>query len=133
MANKIWFIENQVINEYPGTYAEYERWQADRMQKTTDTSTQKPQKKKPVATQKSSNGNKNEISKLKKSIDTLEHEIEVIEKKIGDAESRLADPDIYNNTEKLQETNEQYNLLKKQLEQKNTKWELSVEKLDELE
>src|SRR5690554_7195407 len=30
VANKIWYIENQIIKEYPGTYAEYEEWQAKR-------------------------------------------------------------------------------------------------------
>ena len=133
VSNKIWYIEDQVIKEYPGTYAEYERWQADRKQDSKDAPSPKSQKKKPASTQKSGNGNKNEIANLKKSIDALENEIEDIEKKIGDAEAMLANPNIYSDAEKLQETNEQYNLLKKQLEQKNTKWELRVERLDELE
>ncbi|MBC7915228.1 MAG: ABC-F family ATP-binding cassette domain-containing protein, partial [Pyrinomonadaceae bacterium] len=30
VANKIWYIENQQIKAYPGTYAEYEEWQAKR-------------------------------------------------------------------------------------------------------
>src|SRR5690554_2956291 len=30
VANKIWYIEDQIIKEYPGTYAEYEEWQAKR-------------------------------------------------------------------------------------------------------
>src|SRR5690606_37391616 len=31
VANKIWFIENKEIKEYPGTYEEYEEWQARRI------------------------------------------------------------------------------------------------------
>ena len=31
VANKIWFIENMQIKEYPGTYAEYEEWQSRRV------------------------------------------------------------------------------------------------------
>ena len=133
VANKIWFIEDQVIKEYPGTYAEYETWQNNRMQESKDLVQRKPQKKKAEPAQNLNNDKKNEISKLKKSIDSLEREIEEIEKKIEDTESKLADPEIYSHAEKLQETNELYHHLKKKLEQKNMNWELSVEKLDELE
>ena len=31
VANKIWFIENKEIKEYPGTYQEYEEWNAKRV------------------------------------------------------------------------------------------------------
>ena len=30
VANKIWFIEDKDIKEYPGTYAEYEEWNGKR-------------------------------------------------------------------------------------------------------
>jgi ATP-binding cassette subfamily F protein 3 len=30
VANKIWFIEDQKIKQYPGTYAEYDEWNAKR-------------------------------------------------------------------------------------------------------
>src|SRR5688572_68169 len=31
VANKIWYIEEKKIKEYPGTYNEYEEWQAKRL------------------------------------------------------------------------------------------------------
>src|SRR5690606_23659282 len=31
VANKIWFIENKEIKEYPGTYQEYEEWNSKRV------------------------------------------------------------------------------------------------------
>ena len=30
VANKIWFIEDHKIKQYPGTYAEYDEWYAKR-------------------------------------------------------------------------------------------------------
>src|ERR1700754_4086211 len=44
VANKIWFIENQEIKEYPGTYQEYEVWAAKR--KVDQKSAPLPQPKK---------------------------------------------------------------------------------------
>src|SRR5690606_16624626 len=32
IANKIWFIENHQLKEYPGTYEEYEHWAARKQQ-----------------------------------------------------------------------------------------------------
>jgi len=133
VANKIWFIEDQIIKQYPGTYAEFEIWQNSKAEETKRTTPQKEDKKVPPANPKTNSDNKNKISQLKKQLESLEIEIENIEKEIGSTESKLSDPDIYNDTEKLNETNKLYNLLKKQLEEKNTKWELNVEELDGLE
>jgi ATP-binding cassette subfamily F protein 3 len=133
VANKIWFIEDQVIKEYPGTYHEYEIWQNDKNEVSKKTVAEKPIKKRTDTVQKPSSDNKNQLSKLKKNIESLELEIEDIEKERADIETKLADPEIFSDNKKLQETNEMYNQLKKQLQEKNTKWELSVEELDTLE
>src|SRR5690606_11778885 len=47
LANKIWFIEDQQIKEYPGTYAEYEEWQAKRpaIQAKSETAAKKEEPK----------------------------------------------------------------------------------------
>src|SRR5690606_25015617 len=46
VANKNWYIEERKIKEYPGTYQEYEEWQAKRMvtgsSKTNDAKPAKP-------------------------------------------------------------------------------------------
>lgn len=52
VANKIWFIEDQDINQYPGTYAEYEEWNTARQKQISlgtlkEVKKEKPAKEKP--------------------------------------------------------------------------------------
>src|SRR6201985_2984472 len=60
VANKIWFIEDHKIKVYPGTYAEYDVWQAKRKlePKTAAPAPQpkKEEKKEPVAAHKPDDG-----------------------------------------------------------------------------
>src|SRR5690606_12605254 len=46
IANKIWYIEDEQIKEYPGTYDEYEWWLEERKSRPEETGSGKPQ---PVA------------------------------------------------------------------------------------
>ncbi|MGX7836051.1 hypothetical protein ACWKSR_12945, partial [Campylobacter fetus subsp. venerealis] len=45
VANKIWYIENHEIKEYPGTYAEYEAWRERQVAQPAEATTSKPEKK----------------------------------------------------------------------------------------
>jgi ATP-binding cassette subfamily F protein 3 len=44
IANKIWYIEDEQIKEYPGTYDEYEIWQAERQANAAPAPVEKKQK-----------------------------------------------------------------------------------------
>jgi ATP-binding cassette subfamily F protein 3 len=85
IANKIWYIEDHEIKEYPGTFDEYETWMA-----TRDTS-------KPVAA-KSVSKPKPELAPVEaktpnqaKQIEKLEAEIMVIENNIASIEAQMVD------------------------------------------
>jgi ATP-binding cassette subfamily F protein 3 len=85
IANKIWYIEDHEIKEYPGTFDEYETWMATR-------ETSKPAAAKSVAKPKP------ELAPVEvktpnqaKQIEKLEAEIMVIENNIASIEAQMVD------------------------------------------
>lgn len=137
VANKIWYIEDQIIKEYPGTYAEYDTWKntiQNNQQNTAQSkkSTSKPKKKKNT-TNSAESPNSNKLFKLKKKLESLENEIESIEIEITKAEEKMAEPDVYSNLDKLAESNKLYNNLKNKLEERNANWDQIAEEIEDME
>ena len=137
VANKIWYIDNQLIKEYPGTYPEYEIWrkatqinQAPVKQLKKSSSTSKKNKNK---TNNAELQIRNQISKLKKKLESVEDEIESTETEIAKIEEKMSDPEVYSNLNKLAEANKDYDKLKSKLEDKNLTWEEIVEEIEKLE
>lgn len=136
VANKIWYIEDQLIKDYPGTYADYEIWrkknQDNQESKQQTKNKSKPNKKKKDTDNTESTIN-TQISKLKNKLESIENEIETIELEISQLEEKMSDPEIYSNLEKLTEANKQYDRLKSKLDIKNTNWEQIVEQIENFE
>ena len=136
VANKIWYIEDQLIKEYPGTYTDYEIWrkknQDSQESKQQTKKNSKPKKKKKDTDNAESTINA-QISKLKNKLESIENEIETIELEISQLEEKMSDPEIYSNLEKLTEANKQYDSLKSKLDIKNANWEQIVEQIEGFE
>jgi ATP-binding cassette subfamily F protein 3 len=133
VANKIWFIEDQQIKEYPGTYAEYEEWNAKRsVPKPNQTVAVKEEKKESKPQPENQDKNK-ELKKLNQTLQILETEIAELEKSVQNAENELAKPEIYSDSEKLSTANERYQELKEAVIEKQKSWEELAEKIMELE
>lgn len=133
VANKIWFIEDQQIKEYPGTYAEYEEWNAKRsVPKPNQIVTVKEEKKESKPQSENQDKNK-ELKKLNQTLQSRETEIAELEKSVQNAENELAKPEIYSDSEKLSAANERYQELKEELIEKQKSWEELAEKIMELE
>lgn len=124
VANKIWYIENQEIKEYPGTYKEFEWWWAKNNKgKETSTKEAKPEKKKENTKQR----NNSETQQSAKELKEIETQIESLESKIKLLETQMADPQIYENPQEYEKVNIEFNQKKKELEQLMEKWEGLVE------
>lgn len=135
IANKIWYIEDYQIKEYPGTYDEYVDWQENRKiaasPKTVET---------PVTAKKPKEGKKktpdqaalNELKKLQKELDTIESRIETLEAKKPKLEAEMADPSIFADFNKLQEKQTAYDNLEKELSEAQEEWGNLAERIDEL-
>jgi ATP-binding cassette subfamily F protein 3 len=131
IANKIWWIEDQEIKEYPGSYDEWFWWYTREQEKKAQSASVSLGVKKAVDKKKDSSKPKTDnSSQLKqKEISSVEDEIEVMESELKKIETLLAQPDIYENDKKLAETNSNYQTRKVKLDTLNEKWEKLVEEL----
>ncbi|MEO9852383.1 MAG: ABC-F family ATP-binding cassette domain-containing protein [Reichenbachiella sp.] len=135
VANKIWWIEDQQIKEYPGTYEEY-TWWCDKHNKPKDTfkpTIVKEEKPKKEKKQKSTDGEQKELSRLKKELTRVESDLEKLEAEKTELESKMADPGNFNDANKLTEINERYEVNGGLLKSKDREWESLVEKIEEME
>jgi ATP-binding cassette subfamily F protein 3 len=131
IANKIWWIEDQEIKEYPGSYDEWFWWYTREQEKKAQSASVSLGVKKAIDKKKDSSKPKTDnSSQLKqKEISSVEDEIEVMESELKKIETLLAQPDIYENDKKLAETNSNYQTRKVKLDTLNEKWEKLVEEL----
>ncbi len=118
VANKIWWIENQELKEYPGTYEEFVWWQSQ--QKASKPQPQEePKKAQKDKQEKPKTPTQNEERELKK----IEEEISVLEEQVKSIEEQMADPTVYDDPEKFQALNKEYLDKKKNLDRAMNNWE----------
>ena len=134
VANKIWFIEDQDIKEYPGTYAEYEEWNAKRVYvpKVIPAAPKKEEKKEEKPKVQTEDKNK-ELKKLNQTLQKLEEDIAELERSVKEAEAELALEETYSDPEKLSETTRRYQQLNPRLLKAQAEWERMAEQIMELE
>ncbi|WP_210490434.1 ABC-F family ATP-binding cassette domain-containing protein [Rufibacter aurantiacus] len=137
VANKIWYIEDHELKEYPGTYHEYEYWMEQR-EKTGKRQTTQPAaaakaqpKPKPTASQQQEL--EQELKKINQKLKQIEGLVNDLEGKLKNCESKLALPSTYSDPNALHEATQQFNKVKAQLDKEQTTWEQLMEQVDELE
>ena len=135
VANKIWYIEDQQIKEYPGTYQEYEEWASKRVVSAAKPTPapqpkkeEKPKEKTPASEDKSK-----QLKKLNQTLQQLEEKITTLEKDLQRCELELGDESLYANPTKLAEVNERYQKTKTELQAVQADWEALAEQILELE
>lgn len=136
VANKIWFIEDKEIKEYPGTYQEYEEWIAKRVVKKEPQGEKKvvKEKEQPKKEKTPPSEDKNRLIQRKnKELATLEQQIEESEKSVKELEAHLAKEEVYSDAQKLQEATRTYNSAKASFQQLQQNWEKLAEEIMELE
>lgn len=130
IANTIWFIEDQQLKEYPGTYDEYEYWMEER-QKNATVATPAPIAAKPAPVEKEKPrspekpAGHSHLTKME--IEKIEQQINELEIKKQDLEKEMALPAVYSDFNKLQVFQESYEKVRQQLEQATDRWESLVE------
>lgn len=135
VANKIWYIEDKQVKEYPGTYEEYEFW---KKKNETGAPTPPPTKKVEVKTEKpvtpkSVNPNDKRIKSLGQELKKVEEAIQKFQTEKTSIEGELAKPEIYAAPDKLLKTQQDFERVNTQLADANNKWELLAIELDGLE
>jgi ATP-binding cassette subfamily F protein 3 len=133
VANKIWFIEDQQIKEYPGTYAEYEEWQAKRPAKSANPTPAPVKEIKKVENTAVQEDKSKALKKLNQEISTLEQSLASLKQDLSEIENTLAKPEIYGDVSKLSEHTTRYEEVKSTLNQTQEAWEALAEQILELE
>ncbi|WP_316785392.1 ABC-F family ATP-binding cassette domain-containing protein [Pedobacter frigiditerrae] len=134
VANKIWFIEEEKIKEYPGTYAEYEEWNSKRVIPTPKPIPVKPtteEKKKP--TEPAPANAQQQLKKLNDKLKRTEEEIAAFELSVKLVEAELAREEVFSNPHKLEEANQRYLAEKALLDHAQKTWEELASEIMELE
>ena len=87
VANKIWYIEDQQIKEYPGTYAEYEEWLAKRPSKPANLAPSPLKETKKVENDPVQEDNNKMLKKLNQEIGTLEESLASLKQDLSEIEN----------------------------------------------
>ncbi|WP_316743295.1 ABC-F family ATP-binding cassette domain-containing protein [Pedobacter antarcticus] len=135
VANKIWFIEEEQIKQYPGTYAEYEVWNSKRVIPPAKNIPVKQEKEvKPKAEPKPVTVNtQQQLKKLNDQLQKVEQETVELDEQVKAVETELADEKVYSDQTKLAEANKKYQAAKQKLDQAQQKWEDLAAEIMELE
>ena len=144
-ANKIWEIKDGKVVEFKGGYEEWVEWK-ERMEKIAKQHEAKPVNKKENSNTKSTEKEKSSpvVSTPNQSIDKekqkekkkLQRQFEELEQKTAQlkeeklkVESDLANPEIYSNVSKFQETEKKYNKIIAELTSAESQYEKAFELL----
>ena len=135
IANKIWYIEDHQIKEYPGTYDEYVYWDQKRQENLKPAQVEaKVQKPKVVENQKPpKDPNQQELKRLQNQLENAEKDIEQLEQKKAKIEAEMAAPEVFGDFNKLQEKQTEYDKLTAKLGVAQDKWEELAEQIDTIE
>ena len=134
VANKIWWIEDGVLREYPGTYEEYKEWNSVRMAEDMRLAKLDDGKKKggnqlnasqnkgsapsgminpaAIASEKGNKSfSKNEIKKVEDAMNAKELEMNALGVKRSAFENQLHDPSVASDFEKVAGITKDYDLI----------------------
>lgn len=140
VANKIWYIDDYQLKEYPGTYHEYEYFMEQRDKDARKNGIKPPapapkpiaEEKQPVAANQ--NGSlQQDLKRLNTQLKQLEQEVQNFEQELAGYEKQLADPKVYSNISSLKDITLKFEAVKKALDAKNSQWETLMESVENLE
>ncbi len=141
VANKIWWIENEQIKEYPGSYEEFEYWRLKKEEEDKLKKSQEPAKPKasaqvvmaePKQDKIKAKVSNNYIQNLRKQLDDYEAKAKTIQSKIKEIENAFSLPENSSDA-KMKDLNNFYEAEKKALKHLEKEMEVILEELIVLE
>ena len=141
VANKIWWIENEQIKEYLGSYEEFEYWrlkkeEEDKLKKSLEPAKPKPSVQAVLAEPKEDKAkakvSNNYIQNLRKQLDEYETKAKAIQAKIKEIENAFSLPENSSDA-KMKELNNFYEAEKKALLHIEKEMEVILEEIILLE
>lgn len=144
IANKIWYIEDQQIKEYPGTYDEFEWWMEERQANlkaqsgsTAPNATPKvvsaPAPKANSMAESERKELQKQLKKAQQTTEDAENQISILEDEKAMLEEQMSDPTIFGDADALKNVNERYQLTQSKLAEQHEVWENAMLMVEELE
>jgi ATP-binding cassette subfamily F protein 3 len=137
VANKIWYIEDYELKEYPGTYDEYMYWKEQKSKNDKEgKKTELPVKKAeqvPAAKSIKTDDSGKLIKSAQVKLERIEEKIGALETRKKELEKELAKPDLYKNNASAVEINQSYESLKAELVREQNTWEVLALEIEILE
>ena len=133
VANKIWYIEDKTLKEYPGDYAEFEGWQKERA--AAGSGQDKKQDKSAKVNTPAPIENKvdkNRKKSLENKIAEIEGHITLLENLKLQHMEEMASPSTSRNFQKLNELELEIKKIEKELKPLNDEWTRLYEELSNL-
>jgi len=135
VANKIWYIEDYQIKEYPGTYEEYDYWkkkrEAENKIQPDTTKPGKPVKRQEQATVSPKPSNGHSLKPLQHELEKVEQKIEQLTAEKNKLEEQMTQPEVFSNYEKLNDVQIAFDKVTAALDEANNQWEKLALELDE--
>jgi len=130
VANKIWYIDNKELKEYPGTYSEYQMW-LDKMEEQRNAKPEKVAEQKPEAKKVQHNAVKNDEDKeKKKAFNKLTNAVKKAEEHLEDLKIQkekllieMSLPENISNHDKMKSLNNLFQLVEVQIKKATNEWE----------
>jgi ATP-binding cassette subfamily F protein 3 len=135
IANKIWYIEDHQIKEYPGTYDEFDYWKKkrDEARQAVPVASVKKDVSKPAPVQAETKKPTPNTRNLYRELQQVEAEINVLNQDKEKAEAEMARPEIFGDYQKLQGVQQHHESVMNKLAEANQRWEKLAEAIDAAE
>jgi ATP-binding cassette subfamily F protein 3 len=151
IANKIWWIEEGKIKQYPGNYDEFKYWKQVRdaeikENKSNGVEAKKAKEEKQAKKEEYKNSKQDnqqlsqeeqkelqrKVRQAEKNLANIEQEVSKLETDIKALEKELALPSTYENPEKAEKLSKKHASLKRNLESKTSDWEDAMLEVEDL-
>ena len=134
IANKIWYIDNNQIKEYPGTYEEYEYWKKTNEALSSPAVPTNPAKAKPVPKKSETTPDAGPAhKKLTRELKVAEEKIETLQAEKARIENEMTKPEVYSKFDVMGSYQKELGAVSFQIDALNENWGKLVLDLDELE
>ena len=134
IANKIWYIDNNQIKEYPGTYEEYEYWKKTNEALSSPAVPTNPAKAKPVPKKSETTPDAGPAhKKLTRELKVAEEKIESLQAEKARIENEMTKPEVYLKFDVMGSYQKELGAVSFQIDALNESWGKLVLDLDELE
>lgn len=130
VANKIWYIDDHKIKEYPGTYDEYEYWRKKTALEVQAQPTHVPVSKKIEPKPDKPKGNEDKLKALNRDLKKVEDKIEKLQQEKSQIENEMAKPEVFGNFNQLQVVQHELQTVVLKLEDANRQWEQLATEID---